>query len=70
MQRNRVKRLLREFFRLNQDLIPPGVDVVVAPKQKLEPDKLDYASLEKEMLPLLTGLFRAGNSTGGGPFGR
>jgi ribonuclease P protein component len=64
VQRNRVKRLLREFFRLNQKLLPLGVDVVVTPKAKLEPDQLDYHSLEKEILPLLTGLFKAGRSAG------
>lgn len=29
VQRNRAKRLLREAFRLHQDLLPPGCDVVL-----------------------------------------
>lgn len=28
--RNRIKRLLREAFRLEQNLLPPGVDMVVS----------------------------------------
>lgn len=30
--RNRVKRLLREAFRLSRSEIPPGVDLVVVPR--------------------------------------
>jgi ribonuclease P protein component len=29
--RNRIKRRLREYFRLNRDKIPPGTDVVFNP---------------------------------------
>ncbi|HEX4132820.1 MAG TPA: ribonuclease P protein component [Pirellulales bacterium] len=31
--RNRWKRLLREAFRLGRDQIPPGLDIVVIPRQ-------------------------------------
>lgn len=30
VKRNRIKRLLREAFRLNQSALPPGVDLVVS----------------------------------------
>ena len=57
VQRNRIKRLLREFFRLQRDLIPAGRDIAVVCKQGGHPEELNYPSLEKELLSLLTGLF-------------
>ena len=33
VKRNRVKRLIREFFRLNYSRIPRGYDMVVAAKK-------------------------------------
>lgn len=56
VQRNRVKRLLREFFRQHQSELPQGLDIVAVPKKGLKPCSLTYAELEKELLPLLTGL--------------
>ena len=56
VQRNRIKRLLREFFRLHQDRIPPGVDLAVVPKKKTDPDSLTYQDVEGDLLSLLTGL--------------
>jgi ribonuclease P protein component len=35
--RNRVKRLIREAFRLNKAELPPGIDLVVLPKGPIAP---------------------------------
>ena len=51
--RNRLKRLLREFFRVHLKDMPPGVDVVVVPKRRLEVDSLNLAAVERELLPLM-----------------
>ncbi len=51
--RNRVKRLLREFFRLHQALLPRATDMVVVPKRGLKPDTLTLAVVEQEFAPLL-----------------
>lgn len=44
--RNRWKRLLREAFRLSRRELPPGVDLVIVPRQGVEP----------ELAPLLAAL--------------
>jgi len=36
VKRNRVKRLIREFFRLYKHSIPVGYDVVIIPQRKTE----------------------------------
>lgn len=56
VQRNRVKRLLREFFRLHQHELPQALDIVAVPKKSLDPRGIGYAALEKELVPLMTGL--------------
>jgi len=33
VKRNRIKRLLREAFRLQQHRLPPGIDLVIVPQQ-------------------------------------
>jgi ribonuclease P protein component len=58
VQRNRVKRLLREFFRINQAELPLGVDIVAAARKSLDPRRMNYADLEQELLPLLNGLLK------------
>ena len=35
VKRNRIKRLLREFFRLNKDLFPAGCDVILMAKKNI-----------------------------------
>jgi ribonuclease P protein component len=36
VKRNRVKRLIREFFRLHKHSMPTGYDVVIIPLHKIE----------------------------------
>jgi ribonuclease P protein component len=45
--RNRLKRRLREFFRLHRRELPPGRDVVVIAKPAAA--KLSYAELVEEL---------------------
>jgi ribonuclease P protein component len=51
--RNRIKRVVREFFRLHQEEIPGSCDVVVVPKRNLDPSQLDLALATNELLPVL-----------------
>jgi len=52
-QRNRIKRCLRESFRLNRHLIPlPGKDIVVVARPGAE--KLSCQDTGKELLAALT----------------
>jgi ribonuclease P protein component len=47
VQRNRVKRLLREVFRRNRELFPRECDVVLVARPGA--DRLDYASVLSEL---------------------
>ena len=51
--RNRVKRVLREFFRINQAQIPSAMDIVVIPRRSLNVAELGLASASNELLPVL-----------------
>lgn len=42
VRRNRIRRLLREAFRLNQWEIPAGYDYVLIPRQSAQADLEDY----------------------------
>ena len=53
VMRNRVKRVLRECFRLHQALLPPALDLVIVPKRHLKPEQLDLAVATREFLPLI-----------------
>jgi ribonuclease P protein component len=37
VKRNRIKRLIREFFRLNKSMFPEGHDVVIMAKKNIPP---------------------------------
>ncbi|GAB6271804.1 MAG: ribonuclease P protein component [Smithellaceae bacterium] len=50
--RNRMKRLIREFFRRNKNLFPAGHDVVVMAKKSIPP--LTYQEAARELTELFT----------------
>lgn len=56
VMRNRVKRVLRECFRLHQALLPPALDLVIVPKRQLKPEQLTLAAASREVVPLLRDL--------------
>jgi ribonuclease P protein component len=49
-RRNRIKRLLREFFRRHKEVLPPG-DIIIMAK-KGAPD-LTYAQVQAELARIL-----------------
>lgn len=51
VQRNLLKRRLREIFRLNQDRLAPGSEWVVIPRK--ESGDLSYFELEQKVLSLM-----------------
>jgi ribonuclease P protein component len=52
VKRNRIKRLIREFFRQNKSLFPAGHDVVVMAKRNMPP--LKYQDACRELTELFT----------------
>lgn len=56
VQRNRVKRLVREFFRLRQDRLPQGLDVVVIPKRGIDTRTLNLEQVTQDLAPMLSRL--------------
>ncbi len=50
--RNRMKRLLREFCRLNQHLLPQNASIVITPKKHIRVDTLTYIEVEEELQKL------------------
>jgi ribonuclease P protein component len=57
VQRNRIKRVLREVFRRNRQLFPRDCDVVLVARQGA--DRLDYASVLSELERAQTSIERA-----------
>ena len=51
VKRNRYKRLIREYYRLNQNKISEGTKIVVVVYKDIKPDK--YGVVEKEISKLL-----------------
>lgn len=57
VERNRIKRVLREFFRLRQQELP-AMDIVVTPKRHLRADKIHLGLVDRDLSPLLDTLRR------------
>ncbi len=45
-RRNRIKRLLREFYRLNSSLFPTGMDIIVIANRPTKLDNLQQVGVE------------------------
>ena len=52
VKRNRIKRLLREFFRLNKKTLPDSLDIVIIVKKGVP--FLTYNDVYEELATLLT----------------
>lgn len=48
VQRNRAKRRLRELFRRHQQLVPPGLDIVLTARAAM--NRLNFAELERRYI--------------------
>src|SRR3972149_3411552 len=62
-RRNRLKRLLREFFRLNKEAFPLSADIVISVKKENTSVK-DYKDVETELLAALK-MSRRDHASGG-----
>jgi len=51
VRRNRLKRLLREFFRLHQEEMDRDVDLVIVPKKGIDVRSIRYSDLEEDLGP-------------------
>lgn len=52
-KRNRIKRLLREFFRQNKNLLPESCDCLFIAKQGMPVNTIDYADIYEDLQFLL-----------------
>jgi len=50
--RNRLKRLVREVFRLHKELFPAGCDIVVSARESA--GELDFRKVKEELLELVS----------------
>jgi len=50
--RNRLKRLIREVFRLHKELFPAGCDIVVSARESAS--ELDFRKVKEELLELVS----------------
>jgi ribonuclease P protein component len=51
--RNRIKRVIREFFRLYQNQIQIRADIIFVPKRVLDGKKITLGLAEKELIPVI-----------------
>lgn len=57
VRRNRIKRLLREFFRLKKDLFPESSDIVISVRKTPAADTVKkLEDVERDLKRLLSGL--------------
>lgn len=59
VRRNRIKRVLREFFRLQGYATLPCVDMVAVPRRTLAGKDVTYALVMADLTPLLQKILRA-----------
>nr|WP_245168274.1 ribonuclease P protein component [Desulfobaculum xiamenense] len=59
VRRNRIKRLLREFFRLHQERISVALDFVVVPKRHVDAKTLLMQTVRDELLALVVNAQKA-----------
>lgn len=52
VERNRIKRRMREAIRANQSLLPAGIDVILHPRRSVL--AMDYAELRREIGRIFT----------------
>lgn len=52
-QRNRIKRVLREFIRLHQEQLPPFIRLVIVPKKHLQADSVTLHTVTGDLLPVI-----------------
>lgn len=51
VKRNKVKRLIREFFRLHKNYFPCGYDIVISAKKNAS--SLDFRKIKEELSELI-----------------
>lgn len=51
--RNRIKRVVREFFRLNRHAMQGSWDVVIVPKKTLDGKRIQLSQVTGELLPVI-----------------
>ena len=56
--RNRIKRVLREFFRFHSAMLLSFLDIVVVAKRLAEPWRPDLATITGELYPLIAKINR------------
>lgn len=49
VQRNRIKRLVREFFRLEREAFPSGADIIIVAKRGIDPTKLCLTDIREDL---------------------